>query len=338
MFKFKYYSVFIALAFFICFGAAQNVTAQTVSNYFFTPSNGTFTQLVGATVQTSTISDNDDDKYPLAPIGFNFTYDGTVYTQVSATTNGFLTFGNLGSADFQNSLTDRGARPLAAPLWDDLSVNQFTGSVSYLTTGMAPNRVFTMQWLNMNWSNQASTPVISFQVKLYETTNQVQFVYRQEVGDINNLPPGFGASIGLASTATGSGNFLSLSNSGTNPTTSSTTETTTIGTRPATGQIYTFSPNLPTATDISVSGRVRTPEGRGLNNAVVTLTDADGKTFTARTTTFGYFRFINVAAGETYVVQIVSKRYRFTPQIVSISQDIADLDLTVQNIFTGSLR
>ena len=333
MFRFKYYGAFIALAFFVCFNiAAQNAQAQAVPNYFFTPSSGTFTPLFGATVQQAVIGDAYDDWYPLAPIGFNFTYDGTVYTQVSASTKGFMSFGKLANADSQNSLSSRGVevRPLVAPLWDDTSVDFFTGSVSYLTTGTAPNRVFTMQWLNMDWVYQATTPVISYQVKLYETTNKVQFVYRQEIGNINNLPANFGASIGLAGTTPGSGNFLSLSDSGPNPTASSTIDTTNIGTKPATGQVYTFSPLAPTAASVSVAGRVKTPNGRGLTNAFVTLTDSNGGTHTARTTAFGYFRFGDVASGETYVIQVSSKLYRFTPQVLSVNQDIADLDLTTQ--------
>lgn len=335
MFKFKYYSAFVALAFFVCFGiAAQSAQAQTVANYFFTPSNGTFIPLSGATVQNGVTGDAYDDFYPLAPIGFNFTFDGTVYTQVSASTKGWMSFGSLASPNSQNSLTDRGVRPLVAPLWDDTSINSFTGtsgSVSYLTAGTAPNRVFTMQWLNVNWAYLALAPVVSYQVKLYETTNTVQFVYRQEAGAIYTFIPSFGASIGLAGAATGS--FLSLSDSGATPTASSTTETTNISTKPATGQIYTFSPLAPTAAIVSVAGRVKTSNGRGLTNAFVTLTDSSGSTRTARTTAFGYFRFGEIAAGETYIVQVASKRYRFAPQVLSINQDIADLDLTAQDLF-----
>lgn len=334
MFRFNYSGAIIASALTVFFAAAaQNVPAQALSNYYFTPSNGTFTELSGATIQPLENGDKDDGWYPLAPVGFNFTYNGTVYTQVSASTNGFMRFGDFASADFFNSLTDRGARPLAAPLWDDLAVEFFTGTVSYKTIGTAPNRVFTMQWLNMVWSYQAVTPVISFQVKLYETTNQVQFIYRQEAGALNNLPPAFGASIGLTATATGSGNFLSLSDSGTNPTVSSTVENTRIITKPATGQIYTFSPNAPTATSVFIAGRVKTPNGRGLTHAFVTLTDSSGKSRLIPTSTFGYFRFENVAANETYIIQVITKRYRFTPQTFIASRDLTNFDLTVQNSF-----
>ncbi len=92
----------------------------------------------------------------------------------------------------------------------------------------------------------------------------------------------------------------------------------------------------PTAAGVSVAGRVRTPNGRGLSNAYVTLTDADGNQRLARTTAFGYFHFEDVAAGETYIVGVSSKRYRFAPQVLSINQDISDVELTGEDIFGSS--
>ena len=92
----------------------------------------------------------------------------------------------------------------------------------------------------------------------------------------------------------------------------------------------------PTAAGVAVSGRVRTPNGRGLSNAFVTLTDANGNRRSARTTAFGYFHFEDVAAGETYIVEVNSKRYRFTSRVLSINQDISDVELTGEDIFGSS--
>ncbi len=86
-----------------------------------------------------------------------------------------------------------------------------------------------------------------------------------------------------------------------------------------------------TAASVSVTGRVRTPNGRGLTNAFVILTDTNGSRRSARTTAFGYFHFEDVAAGETYIVQVNSKRYVFAPQVLSINQDIADLNFAPQS-------
>ena len=102
--------------------------------------------------------------------------------------------------------------------------------------------------------------------------------------------------------------------------------------------IGAFEVQAPTAASVSVSGRVRTPHGKGLINAFVTLTDSTGNRRLARTTAFGYFHFQDVAAGETYIVGVLSKRYRFTPQVLSINQNIADLELTGEEILFKSLR
>ena len=80
----------------------------------------------------------------------------------------------------------------------------------------------------------------------------------------------------------------------------------------------------------TVSGRVLTPEGRGLRNARVSLTDQSGNSRTALTGMFGYFRFEEVAAGETYVVTINSKRYRFEPQVISVMEELTELNFIGQ--------
>lgn len=319
-----------AIGLFLCFAAVHNISAQSVAGYTFTPSSGTFTPLAGATVITPVSGDSDDGRFSPVPIGFTFRFDGTDFTQVSACTNGWMSFPTATNFARINTLdgTIGGPnRPFVAPFFDDHDM--VSGSVSYLTTGASPNRIFTMQWLNARWDYLGTAPAISFQVKLYETTNRVQFIYRQEAGAIAMDPNSFGASIGLAGTTTGSGQYLSLNNPGAAPTASSTAETLNISTKPATGQIYTFSP-LATASGASVSGRVLTNDGRGLPNAFVKLTDSQGAGRIVRTSPFGYFRFDEVASGETYIVSVNSKQFQFAPQVVSVFDDISDLTFVAQ--------
>lgn len=84
----------------------------------------------------------------------------------------------------------------------------------------------------------------------------------------------------------------------------------------------------PTAAMVSVSGRVLTPEGYGLRNAVVTLTDQSGNSRTVITSSFGYYSLAEVEAGESYIISITSKRYVFRQQFVSIVDDVTGLDFT----------
>ena len=81
-----------------------------------------------------------------------------------------------------------------------------------------------------------------------------------------------------------------------------------------------------TAAEVSIGGRVLTPDGRGLTNAVVYLIEQSGATRTVRTSSFGYYRFDGIAAGETVIVTVAAKRYRFAPQVVTVSGEITDLN------------
>ncbi len=83
----------------------------------------------------------------------------------------------------------------------------------------------------------------------------------------------------------------------------------------------------PSSAMVRVSGRVVTFDGAGLRNARVVITDAIGNTRSAISSSLGYYSFDEVAAGETYVITVVSKRYSFAPQIVGVSDSIDDLIL-----------
>jgi hypothetical protein len=84
-----------------------------------------------------------------------------------------------------------------------------------------------------------------------------------------------------------------------------------------------------TAATVSVSGRV-TARGRGISNAVVQLTSQSGEIQTARTNRLGYYTVTELAAGETYIFNVFSKRYQFNPQVVNLTEDLAELDFSAQ--------
>lgn len=88
----------------------------------------------------------------------------------------------------------------------------------------------------------------------------------------------------------------------------------------------TVSPCPSAATSLlSVSGRVTTPEGLGLRNARVILTDSAGVQRIATTSSFGIYTFADVPAGN-YTAGVASKRYRFAARVVDLTASIADLD------------
>lgn len=73
---------------------------------------------------------------------------------------------------------------------------------------------------------------------------------------------------------------------------------------------------IPTAAAVSISGRVLS-NNRGLANARVELTGANGTTRQVNTNSFGYFTFSEVEAGGTYIANVWAKRYAFAPQVIS---------------------
>ena len=82
----------------------------------------------------------------------------------------------------------------------------------------------------------------------------------------------------------------------------------------------------PTAANVSVSGRVLTLNGNGVRNVIVTLTDNQGITRRVNTSSFGYYSFDDVTVGETYIINPSSKRFQFAPQVVTVSDELTDVD------------
>ena len=85
-------------------------------------------------------------------------------------------------------------------------------------------------------------------------------------------------------------------------------------------------PLPPSAAPAMISGRVLTPTGRGLANAIVSLSNSAGKTIFATTNGFGFYRFADVEVGQSVVISVKSKRYAYAPKVVSLIDELAELD------------
>jgi len=83
----------------------------------------------------------------------------------------------------------------------------------------------------------------------------------------------------------------------------------------------------PPAASATVSGRLLTPNRRGVKNELVTISHVDGFRRTARTNTFGYFAFVDVIPGRQYTIIVESKRYEFDPRQVTVNGDLSDVEL-----------
>ncbi len=86
----------------------------------------------------------------------------------------------------------------------------------------------------------------------------------------------------------------------------------------------------PTSASVSVSGRVVNMSGRGISHARVLLTGENGITRYASTNAFGYYRLTDVAAGETYIFSVSHKRYFFLPQVLTVTEEISELNFVAE--------
>lgn len=85
-----------------------------------------------------------------------------------------------------------------------------------------------------------------------------------------------------------------------------------------------------TAAVASISGRVTTATGQGVRNVRLTLTAADGTIRRTNTSTFGQYAFDGVEVGQTYVLEIGSKRHSFSnpTRVFSLQEQITDMDFS----------
>ncbi|WBA41664.1 T9SS type A sorting domain-containing protein [Hymenobacter canadensis] len=179
----------LALAAMLGLAGTTAAQAQALNYNLFGTSNsaGTYTDL-GTSGTVITTPNNDDANSASTPIGFTFNFNGTAFTDFVLNTNGFLKLGTTAPAapffyaDPQaaaggplNTATETN---LLLPLNLDL---EGTATTEYrvATTGAAGSRVTTIQWKNVSDKLPAGKQFanISFQVKLYETSNRVEFVY-----------------------------------------------------------------------------------------------------------------------------------------------------------------
>jgi hypothetical protein len=202
-----------------------------VSNYSYLATTSTWAANSSPTVITGLGAAINDVLSSAINIGFTFTYQTVAYTQFKASSNGFLTFNIVNTlAQPTNNLKTSTERNIVAPLWDDNQTGA-SGNVNYKLTGTTPNRVLTIEWKALRWNKSGfSAGTIDTQVKLYETTNVIEFVYNRGTYQSFSNSTGIGASIGLNGST--SGDFISISDLKTSPTSSTTTETTTIGASP----------------------------------------------------------------------------------------------------------
>ncbi len=163
------------------------------------------------------------------PLGFNFTFFGTVYTHCWISAKGFLVLSSSsttapsGMDDFTNDDIPNSVSPnnYVAPFWDDLcakdysSANKFVlPTVYFKTDGASGAKQFIVQWKNVRHYSY-SGDVYDFELILWEQSNGILFQYGTMTGTLAN---GSGATVGIEnSTGTAGTKYLYLGSPNTIP-------------------------------------------------------------------------------------------------------------------------
>lgn len=249
--------------------------AQTAASYTLSPFNAAYTPLVGTPLLVIQQNNNDTT----LGLGFSFNFAGGTYSSVTVSSNGQLSFNPFIVSDLDNSLaTADSIGPMLMAFWDDVSGDSATAT--YSITGTAPNRVFKVEYNGWRWSSSSATNAISMQVSLYETDNIIDFQYDQGPTPYDMLANG--ATIGIYNNAT---DWQTLPDVSTNPTPSSTTFTTSIAQKPASGQVYRWAP------PVAASGN---------SFSAVAYDNCTSPQFVANTTTYAPGMGVKTYYGDTH--------------------------------------
>jgi hypothetical protein len=143
----------------------------------------------------TTLSGNDSTANATLP--FTLTIDGTGYTTVAISTNGWLEFGGntSGNSDPTNDClpTPAHTNPFLAAYWDDLQT--FGNNVRYGTVGTSPNRTFIVDYDGVDVDpavEGGGADDLRLQVEIHEGSNLINVRYH----DTGSAATGTGATIG----------------------------------------------------------------------------------------------------------------------------------------------
>jgi Carboxypeptidase regulatory-like domain len=84
--------------------------------------------------------------------------------------------------------------------------------------------------------------------------------------------------------------------------------------------------------NVSIAGRVKTPEGRPIKGAAIILKDADTNAVirSSMSSAFGYYRLDQIETGRLYVLSVSHKNYifAFPAHLLEINEDRTGVDFT----------
>ncbi len=157
--------------------------------YFVTPSAG-----AAIVPGTGDVGNHGDDITTAIPLPFSYTFYGQSYTNARLSSNGNLEFSGANS-DYANACL-----PVAAfantvfAHWDDLRTDGTNGPAQGIYTnvsGIAPNRIFNVEWRASYFSGTSNGSPVNFEIRLYEGQARLDLIY----GALNGS--GSSATVGI---------------------------------------------------------------------------------------------------------------------------------------------
>ena len=257
--------------------------AQTAASYGFSaftrPYSGyPFTGYVGGSDLTSTSICGNDLIFNFIVGGFtiSFNFCGVTYTTLNVCSNGFISFSNGTAAPHTNTPDSITGPGMLMPFCGHLT-GQYGSTVWYchcFDSGYAPHRTFIFEW-SVAWfpySYPSSGTPGRLQVRLYETSNIIEFCYDTATG-YGTTFSGTSATIGIANSTT---DWQTLNNSSSSPTPSSSVFTDTLSMGPASNQVYRWNPNLCSGTPSAGAASATDTAGCTAYGSVLSLSGTSG--------------------------------------------------------------
>jgi len=190
---FKKSSLGICAWFFVLlFFQSQSVQAQ-ISAYVFDESNTALTYSPITGTSLFPIGAWNDNVPANVTIPFTFNFNGTGYTTANVSPNGFITFGATAPATTTYNpigATTAYAGAISA-FGQNLASGSPTSSVSHTTLGTSPNRVFVVQYSDVDRFAIVGDGIMNFQIRLYESSNIIETWY-----DVPSTLPTGGSNFG----------------------------------------------------------------------------------------------------------------------------------------------
>ena len=143
-----------------------------------------------------------DDVSIIMSLPINFVYAGSLTSQITLCTNGWIQMGGTETGHEWINRLDTASKFVCA-FWEDLHIDA-AANLRYKATGTYPFRVFNIEWQNAKYYTRV--PRFNIQMRLFEGTNAIEFAY----GTITNPTSEISASIGITGYGSGTNNFISI--------------------------------------------------------------------------------------------------------------------------------